>query len=109
MELVINVQHYNGNVEVRHHFIKLGTGISEPEVEAMVQEWSEKLNNERWLNWEIELCDDNGSVEKAWEHEDLDQRPIFYMLTQEGYAWNSEIREQMDIHTYKLYRRASNA
>jgi hypothetical protein len=108
LELIINVQRTDGSVEVRHHAIKLDLGLDDPEIGSIVSDWSEKLCCERWLNWEIELTDEHGSVHETWALDDTQSAPLFYMLTNEGYRWNSEIREGMDIYAKKLYSRALN-
>ena len=109
MQLVINVLNLNGIVEKNHHIIRLKNIEDVAEVEVLAQEWANRLNSERWLNWEIELVDERNMVQHTWDMDSNDSRPIFYMLTQEGYAWNSEVRDNIDIIAKRIYDIANNA
>ena len=70
----------------------------------VAREWIEKLTNEHWLAWEVQLWDE-GKVIETWSLDDSDPGQHFYLLTYEGYGWNSQIRDNLDVIAHRIYKR----
>ena len=71
----------------------------EDQAEHMVQ----RLKEESWLTWEVQLINDDGKVIRTWSLDDEDNSTFYWLLELEGYAWNSQVRDNTDVRSHKLY------
>lgn len=59
------------------------------------------------IDWYVVTYDDDGNEINRTTMDDGENVQFFYLLTNEGYKFNSQIRDNMDVIVHRLYRNIS--